>query len=217
MNPEPLFAFLHDRLGSDSTGHDLHHARRVLANAQTLARLEGQPFDVDLLEAAALLHDVLDHKFVDPCEEKSLRDNVDRCMAAAGLDVLQRSRAFAIWGAMGFRGSDSEPPMPCFEGDLILDADRLDAMGAVGIARCFAYGGKKGRPLYDPSESACDFADADSYRAHVGSSLNHFYEKLFHLRGRMRTQSARLVAEERHRFMEEYVDRFKREWEGRDL
>jgi uncharacterized protein len=217
MNATILKDFLHSRLGHESSGHDVYHAERVCANAFALARLEAQHIDAEVLEAAALLHDVLDHKLVGGDEIAALRERVKICLISAGLSAQQCAHVFAIWDAMGYRGKDAVPDMPSLEGRLLLDADRLDAMGAVGIARCFAYGGKKGRLLYDPQEEARAFTDMESYRNHAGSSLNHFYEKLFHLQNQMQTAAARQVAAERHRFMEEFVERFKREWAGTDL
>lgn len=217
MQRQILSEFLESRLAGESTGHDVHHAERVCANAFELARREGCPYDASVLEAAALLHDVLDHKLVNSDEVGELRNSVKNCLESAGLNGAQCALVFAIWDAMGYRGKDARPQMPSFEGELLLDADRLDALGAVGIARCFAYGGKKGRLLYDPAESAQEFTDMESYRAHAGSSLHHFHEKLYHLQGQMLTESARRVAAERQRFMEEFERRFLSEWSGTDL
>lgn len=217
MNTQVILDYLWQTLGSDSTGHDPYHALRVNANAQSLAQHDSLPYDPQVLEAAALLHDVLDHKLVTP-EEVPLRAETTRqCLLNSGLKSDQCDHVFLIWDSMGFQGKGAKPNMPSYEGRLVLDADRLDALGAVGIARCFAYGGKKGRLLYDPQESVQEFTDQRSYRNHAGSSLNHFYEKLFHLKDQMQTRAGQQIAERRDAFMKDFVKRFMSEWEGTDL
>jgi uncharacterized protein len=107
--------------------------------------------------------------------------------------------------------------MLSLEGQVVQDADRLDAIGAVGIARAFAYGGHKGRALYDPSEAPDLHQDFEQYKRSQSHTINHFYEKLLLLRERMNTQTAKMIANQRHAFMEAYLEQFMREWEGKDL
>lgn len=213
----PLRELLTECLSGESTGHDVEHAKRVWANALFLARAGGRSFDAEFLEAAALLHDVLDHKLVDASAVETLRVRVKSALEQAGFAESDCDALFRVWDAMGFRGKGAVPEMPCYEGELLMDADRLDALGAVGIARCFAYGGKKGRLLYDPSETPAEFTDMESYRRHAGSSLAHFHEKLYHLESQMCTEPGRQVAKQRTEFMREFERRFLGEWSGTDL
>jgi uncharacterized protein len=121
-----------------------------------------------------------------------------------------------IVGRVSFKGAGVPDAMPTLEGRIVQDADRLDALGAVGIARTFAYGGHAGRAIHDPDEVAELHADAEAYKTRSGgASITHFHEKLLHLHERMHTPTARRIAGERHRYMEEFLDRFAREWDGR--
>ena len=163
------------------------------------------------------MHDVLDHKLARTEEIEELKNETKACLVEAGLSGAKIRHVFAIWENLGFKGALDRPSMPSLEGALVLDADRLDALGAIGAARCFAYGGKKGRLLYNPAEESREFMDAQSYRAHEGSSLNHFDEKLFHLPAQMLTGAGRRVAEHRCEFLRQFKERFLLEWEGMDL
>ena len=117
---------------------------------------------------------------------------------------------------MPFQGANVTEAELSLEGDIVRDADRLDAMGAIGIARTFAYGGSKGRLIYDPQTAPVEHATPESYLNTQTHSLNHFYEKLFLLKDRMRTKTGRTIARQRHRYMEDYVRRFLSEWQGKD-
>jgi len=118
---------------------------------------------------------------------------------------------------VSYLGAGVETPMHTLEGKLVQDADRLDALGAIGIARCFAYGGKKGRLLYDPNSAPQLHSSADNYFQSEGTSLNHFYEKLLLLQDRMQTVSGKKAAAKRHRYLEDYLNQFLSEWNGQDL
>jgi len=128
----------------------------------------------------------------------------------ASADVIHQ--VVDIVATISFKGAGVTTAMSTLEGKCVQDADRLDAIGAIGIARCFAYGGHAGRLMYDPDEPPVMHATAEAYKSSKGHSLNHFYEKLFLLKDRMNTESGKAMAEERHRFMEEYVERFLAEW-----
>ena len=117
---------------------------------------------------------------------------------------------------MPFQGANVAEANLSLEGEIVRDADRLDAMGAIGIARTFAYGGSKGRLIYDPQAAPIDHATPESYLNTQGHTLNHFYEKLLLLKDRMRTKTGKAIAEERHRYMEDFVRRFLSEWQGND-
>ena len=121
-----------------------------------------------------------------------------------------------IVAEISYKGSGVPTPMSTIEGAVVQDADRLDAIGAIGIARAFAYGGSKHRMMYDPEELPVQHQDFDHYRKSEGTTINHFYEKLLLLKDRMNTDTAGKIAEERHAFMELWLARFFEEWQGRE-
>lgn len=206
-------AFVRERMHGDGSGHDWWHVDRVRRTALRLAREEGaDPFVVEL---AALLHDVWDHKLHDGDDTVAPRE-IRRWLQAAGTDETAIAHVCEIVAGVSFKGAGVATPMRTPEGAVVQDADRLDAIGAVGIARAFAFGGSRGRPLHDPETEPELHATFDAYRAGQGGTTHHFHEKLFLLRDRMNTASARRLAETRHRFMEEYLRRFLDEWNGED-
>jgi uncharacterized protein len=123
----------------------------------------------------------------------------------------------AIIAHLSFKGAGVENKINTIEGMIVQDADRLDAIGAVGIGRAFAYGGHAGRPIYDPDEPPQMHQSFEQYKNSRSATINHFYEKLFLLKERMNTPTAKRIAEERHAYMEEFVTRFLREWDGKDF
>ncbi|WP_287417051.1 HD domain-containing protein [Oceanithermus sp.] len=190
----------------EASGHDWWHVWRVWRLARRIAAAEGA--EVRTCELAALGHDVEDHKLGRPA------GTLAAWLAEAGVDEATAARVVAIAQRVSFKGAGVPDAMPTLEGRVVQDADRLDAIGAVGIARAFAYGGAKGRLLYDPSETPQRHASFEEYKKTNSSSLMHFYEKLFLLKDRLHTPTAQALAEERHAFMEAYVQRFLDEWEG---
>lgn len=194
---------------TESSGHDWHHINRVWRLAHQIAEKEGA--NQEVAELGALVHDIADWKFhggddsVGPREAKRLLGEL-----GASPDVIEQ--VVDIVATISFKGAGVRTPMGTLEGKCVQDADRLDAIGAIGIARCFAYGGHAGRLMYDPNEPPVMHATAEEYKASKGHSLNHFYEKLFLLKDRMNTPTGRALAEERHQFMEAYVRRFLDEW-----
>jgi uncharacterized protein len=133
------------------------------------------------------------------------------------VDAAIREHVCEIIAGLSFKGAQVATPMRTLEGQIVQDADRLDAIGAIGIARAFAYGGHKGRLLYDPSTPPQMHATFEAYRKSNGSTLNHFYEKLLLLKDRMNTPTAKRIAAGRHAFMEAFLAQFLREWEGEDI
>ena len=131
-----------------------------------------------------------------------------------GLEPSIVDHVCQIIAGISFKGAAVEQPPLSLEGKVVQDADRLDAMGAIGIARAFAYGGAKGRAIYDPAVQPTEHRTAEAYLKSGGTTINHFYEKLLLLKDRMNTATGRAMAEERHRFMEDYLRRFYEEWEG---
>jgi uncharacterized protein len=186
--------------------HDWWHVWRVWQLARQVARAEGA--DLEQVELAALCHDLEDWKYAHtPKIEPILRGlGVAAPTITQVLDICQR---------ISFKGAGVADDMPTLEGQVVQDADRLDAIGAIGIARCFAFGGAKERALYDPHDPPQLHTSFAAYQSKSGSSLNHFYEKLLLLKDRLHTPTAKALAEERHRYMEGFVEQFLNEWEGK--
>ncbi len=202
-----------EKLAGESTGHDWWHTERVRATALRLGRQEKA--DLRVVELAALLHDVADWKFHDG------DTSVGPQLARQWLEELRAPEATirhvcSIIEGVSFKGAGVETPMATLEGRVVQDADRLDALGAIGIARAFAYGGSRGRPLHEPGKAPERHESFEQYSKSQGSTVNHFYEKLLLLKDRMQTPAARQMAEARHAFMQEFLERFLREWEGSD-
>jgi uncharacterized protein len=206
-------AFVVEKLGKDSTGHDVYHCLRVRKLAERLAGLEGSG-DPIVIACAALLHDVPDPKICD--DPANAKCEIVSLMKTSGIDGVRISHVMGIIDTLSFKGAQVETPMDTIEGKIVQDADRLDAIGAIGIARCFAYGGSRGSPLYLPGKRPVLHGSEAEYRSHRGSSVGHFHEKLLLLKDRLQTASARRIAERRHELMEEFLRHFLDEWELKD-
>lgn len=205
-------AYVRNKLEGEGSGHDWWHIHRVRNTALKLGEEENA--DLFVVELAALLHDIADHKFYGGDEE------IGPATARAWLlnlntDERVTDHVCEIIRDVSFKGAEVETPMKTIEGKVVQDADRLDAIGAIGIARAFAYGGYKDRELHNPDIKPESHHSFDNYKKSTGPTINHFYEKLFLLKDRMNTESGRKLAEQRHQFMEEYVDRFLSEWDGK--
>ncbi|WP_226915567.1 HD domain-containing protein [Hymenobacter siberiensis] len=206
--------FIEDKFANEGSGHDWAHIRRVWLMARRLAAAHPEA-DALVTELAALLHDIADWKFHGGDYEAGPR------AARAWLHSQQVAeevvaRVETVIREVSFKGSGVATPVSSIEAALVQDADRLDAIGAIGIARAFAYGGHAGRPLHDPAIAPMVHDSFASYQKNTAPTLNHFYEKLFHLQDRLNTDGARAVARGRHAFMEAYVARFLAEWDGED-
>jgi uncharacterized protein len=164
-----------------------------------------------MAELAALVHDIADWKFHDGDDTKGPLEAA-RLLRQEGATQDVIDQVTDIVATISFKGAGVHTAMKTLEGKCVQDADRLDAIGAIGIARCFAYGGHAGRLMYDPDEAPVMHATAEAYKAAKGTSLNHFYEKLFLLKDRMNTSSGRALAEERTQYMQDFVARFLQEW-----
>jgi uncharacterized protein len=200
-------------LEGEPSGHDWWHVYRVWKNTLAIAREE--PADRFVVELAALLHDLSDRKLNGG--DVTLGPKVAReWLAAQGVDEEILAHVCEIIADLSFKGAGVPTPMRTREGQVVQDADRLDAIGAIGIARCFAYGGHKGRLMHDPEQRPDLHASAESYYANQGTAINHFYEKLLLLAERMNTETGRRIAQGRHAFLEQFLARFYAEWEGRD-
>lgn len=201
--------FIQNKFEGEGSGHDWWHIHRVKNLALHLAEIEGG--DKFLVEMAALLHDLDDWK-INGTEELN---QTKLWLNQTGISEDQNRRILSIIGEVSFKGAGVETATSSIEAAVVQDADRLDAIGAVGIARTFAYGGNKGRLLYHPDEKPEMHNSFEAYKKTTAPTINHFYEKLLLLKDRMNTVTAKKMAEERHLFMEKYLDRFFEEWEGK--
>jgi uncharacterized protein len=208
-------AFVREKFLNEGSGHDWEHIRRVWQTARTLAQ-NTPAAQVEVVELGALLHDVADWKFHGGDEEAGPRA-ARQWLASLQVAEATIQHVEAIIREISFKGLGVPTPMSTLEGELVQDADRLDAIGAIGVARAFAYGGHKGRPLHDPAVPPVEHESFESYKKNTGPTINHFYEKLLHLRERLHTPAARVVANERHAFMEQFLAQFLREWESADV
>ncbi|MDR6226091.1 HD domain-containing protein [Desmospora profundinema] len=196
--------YVQEKMMGEESGHDWWHVHRVWLLARKLAEKEGA--NRRIVELAALLHDIADWKFHGGDE------TIGPATARTWLQSLQTPKEITdpvcrIIATLSFKGAHVPTPMETLEGAVVQDADRLDAIGAIGIARTFAYGGFAGQELYHPDIPPLLHQSAAEYKQKRSTSLNHFYEKLFLLKDRMNTPTARCMAEERHRYMVEYVKR----------
>jgi len=199
------------RMMSDSSGHDWWHIQRVWHVARQIALEESA--DLMVVELAALLHDIADWKFHGGDESAGPRAARD-WLSQSDLAAQIVDHVCTIIATLSFKGANVPTPMGSLEGSIVQDADRLDAIGAIGIARAFAYGGHKGRAMYDPQTPPESHHSFEDYKRNSGPTINHFYEKLLLLKERMNTRTARRIAEERHAFMELFLRQFSREWNG---
>lgn len=195
-------------LQGETTGHDWWHAYRVWKMAKRIAREERLVADTFVIELAALLHDIADWKFykgdgqASKIKEILLEHSINRKIIKKIIDIVEN---------ISFKGARVTSKMESNEGKIVQDADRLDALGAIGIVRAFAYGGYKHSSIYDPEKKPILHKTFEEYKRGT-STINHFYEKLLLLKDRMNTKTAKKIAEARHRFMEKFLKRFFQEW-----
>ncbi len=236
--------FVKSQMKEDATGHDWWHIERVCKTALVLAEKEKADFFIS--QMTALLHDLDDwkstlslekallllrqktctRKVFDAPFSKKVRTqrnyNTDEPVKAKefliklNLDEEVISQIMENIKDISFKGSGVDTKPRTKEAVIVQDADRLDAIGAIGIARCFATGAKIfGNPIHDPELKPQQHKSFEEYKKSKTTSINHFYEKLLLIKDRMNTESARKIAEERHKFMEEFLERFLQEWEGK--
>lgn len=200
--------FAREELGKDSSGHDWWHIYRVTKTAAAIAQAEGA--DLFVCELAALLHDIADEKLND--NHRAGLEKVRRWLIAQQVDESVTEHVMEIISTMSFKGGH-QPPMRTLEGKVVQDADRLDALGAIGIARTFAYSGAKQQLIHDPELPPRTEMTADEYRSGRSTAINHFYEKLLKLKDLMNTDYGKRVAEDRQLFTEQFLSRFYSEWD----
>ena len=208
---ENTVAFVKKELHDAEGGHDWFHIERVWKNSKLLANSED--CNVLIVELGALLHDIADSKFHDGDEsigpEKARTflesQNVNEEIIASVVKIIEN---------ISFKGGNLSQTYNSIELQIVQDADRLDALGAIGIARAFNYGGFKNRALYDPEIAVNLSMSKEQYKASNAPTINHFYEKLLLLKDRMNTQSGKAMAQKRHEFMQNFLDEFYCEWNG---
>jgi uncharacterized protein len=200
-------AYAEEEADNDPTGHDFAHIARVYTTARIIATAEGgAAARMTIVELIAALHDVKDFKFTG--DEFSGAREARRWLLAQGADPFIAEIVSTNIGGLSFKGADTPTHPLTVEGQIVQDADRLDAIGAIGIARVFAYGGAKGRPIHDPGIPVARHATTQEYLTHQGTSITHFYEKLLLVKDRMNTATGKRMAAERHRFLETFLQQF---------
>ena len=209
---ENTIVFVQETLKDAEGGHDWFHILRVLNNSKLIAETE----EVDLLtvQLGALLHDIADSKFHDG--DETLGPKVARAfLSTQNVTEEVIVHVINIIENISFKGGNTKQSFHSKELEVVQDADRLDALGAIGIARAFNYGGFKGRGLYDPEIQPNLIMSKEEYKASTAPTINHFYEKLLTLKDRMNTETGKAIAEERHLYMKQFLDQFYAEWNGK--
>jgi uncharacterized protein len=199
-------------LSGETTGHDWWHVYRVWQNALHIGKQE--KVDMFVVELAALLHDIADWKFHGGDEKAGSRAAREWLMTQSVAPPVA-DHACQIIDDLSFKGAGVRTAMKTKEGMVVQDADRLDALGAIGIARAFAYGGHKGQAIYNPDISPTLHASFEEYKKRDGTTINHFHEKLLLLKDLMNTQTGRRMAEQRHEYLVNFLEQFHLEWEGK--
>lgn len=204
--------FVKKTLKEAEGGHDWFHIERVWKNAQLIATKETGA-NMLVIELAALLHDIADSKFHDGDEHIGPRV-AREFLESLNLDKATITHVVAIIENISFKGGHNKRTLESLELDIVQDADRLDAIGAIGIARTFNYGGFKNRALYDPEIQPNPGMSIEEYKKSTAPTINHFYEKLLLLKDLMNTESGRELAQKRHAFIEDFLEEFYAEWNG---
>ena len=203
--------FVKEKLENAEGGHDWFHIERVFKNSILISKSE--VCDTTVVKLGALLHDIADSKFHDGDETVGPRiareflesENVDQETITHVVNIIEN---------ISYKGGNFEKKFSSIELDVVQDADRLDAIGAIGIARAFNYGGFKNRTIYDPKIAPNSGMTKEEYKKNDSPTLNHFYEKLLLLKDKMNTETGKQIAQERHRYMEGFLAQFYAEWEG---
>lgn len=208
---ENTIAFVKNTLDGAEGGHDWWHIYRVWKSAKNINKIE-QANEL-VVQLGALLHDIADSKFHNGDE------TIGPKMATVFLkeELVEEEiihQVVDIIDNISFKGGFNSHKKKSLELRIVQDADRLDAIGAIGIARAFNYGGFKNRALHDPTIKPTNYADKEAYKSSTAPTINHFYEKLLLLKDKMNTDAGRSIAEQRHQFMENYLEQFYAEWEG---
>jgi uncharacterized protein len=202
--------FIESVFRSEGSGHDWFHIDRVRKMAVRIGKEEA--CDLFIVEMASLLHDLDDWKL--SISEPSIGGKAKKWLDSIGVDSESTVHILEIIDEVSFKGAGIETPVRSNEAAVVQDADRLDAIGAIGIARTFAYGGHKNRLIYDPVVTPVMHYDFQEYKNNMAPTINHFHEKLLLLKDRMNTATAGRIAAQRHQFMVDYLLQFHEEWEA---
>lgn len=198
-------------LGADNSGHDWWHIYRVWKTARYIAANEQA--DLFIVDLAALLHDIADWKFHDGDATIGSK-SAKQWLSQFAMTEDNIKHVCTIIESVSFKGAGVKSTVTTLEAQIVQDADRLDAMGAIGIGRAFAYGGYADRKMYDPAIPPVTHQSFKTYKAHKGTTINHFYEKLLLLKDRMNTQTGKRLAQSKHQVMENFLKQFLMEWEA---
>lgn len=203
--------FVKEKLANAEGGHDWFHIQRVYKNAMLIAK--GESCDETVVKLGALLHDIADSKFHDGDETvgpKVAREFLEK--ESVSEDII--THVIQIIDNISFKGGNNEKRFWSIELDIVQDADRLDAIGAIGIARAFNYGGFKNRAMHDPQIAPKMNMTKEEYKKSQAPTINHFYEKLLLLKDKMNTETGKQIAEQRHQYMQGFLAQFYAEWDG---
>jgi len=200
--------YVRSLLLNERTGHDWYHIERVTKLAHYIAEREGA--NLFIVKMAALLHDLADDKVAS--DEESGLKQVEDWLKSQEIPFEDQQKILSIITTISFKGGNGLP-VESLEAKVVQDADRLDALGAIGIARTFVYAGAKGDPMYDPTIDVRDKMTKEEYRHGKSSAIHHFYEKLLKLRGLMNTKTGKQLADERHEQLEQFLKTFFQEWD----
>ena len=204
-----IIQYVKDFFNKEYSGHDYFHTMRVYKTAKEIALKENA--DIEIVSLVALLHDVDDFKLSKKTYKN--KDNARKILSANNIAEDKIDLICQIIEEISFKGTDSVSPSS-IEGKVVQDADRLDALGAIGIARAFAYGGNHNRIMHDPEILPKFDMNEEEYRNHISTTVNHFYEKLFYLKDMMNTTTGKEIANLRHEYMKDYINKFLAEWDG---
>jgi uncharacterized protein len=204
-------SFVKKTLENAESGHDFYHIERVYKNAQLIAQTEN--CNLEIVQLATLLHDIADSKFHNGDETIGPKTALD-FLTSQNVDQTTIDHVVKIIENISFKGGNFQRDFNSIELQIVQDADRLDAIGAIGIARTFNYGGYKNNPMHIPNLEPKLNMTKDEYKKHQGSTINHFYEKLLLLKDLMNTESGKKIAEQRHQFMLTFLEQFYAEWDG---
>ncbi|MGV3697651.1 HD domain-containing protein [Flavobacterium sp.] len=208
---DKTISFVKEKLENAEGGHDWFHIERVYKNSLLIAKDE--ECDLTVVQLGALLHDIADSKFHDGDESVGPR-TARTFLEKEGIAEATIQHVVNIIENISFKGGNFEKNFHSKELEIVQDADRLDALGAIGIARCFNYGGFKNRALYNPEIQPNLNMSKEEYKKSDSPTLNHFYEKLLLLKDKMNTPAGRKIAEARHQYMQEFLSQFYAEWNG---
>lgn len=218
MNKESILKIIENyvktNFNEESTGHDWWHIKRVHDLSLQINEIEKK--DEFIVRMIALLHDVFDEKFSDGDVKQNLENLMRKLNIYNEIDEKDIKNIIHSIENLGFKGGFNNIEISD-EGKIVQDADRIDAIGAIGIARCFAYNGKKGNLIYDPDMGIVEINNQEEYRNKKRHAINHFYEKLLKIKNTINTEAGKTIAIKRTEYMENFLDEFYKEWDGKGM